>query len=363
MGLVQGNYAEVLRYVVPVCVVTAVCCHWAIRWAVYQFNQESVLFRESERLELRRWLTHLVRDREETPSLAEAFFCVALIYVLQFFTQVAVSAHLPASPDFRFLTLLVFISQVVCIALPALLMALILTGRPLKSLLLNRMPGLAACAVAVLLAVALHPFDLQLGRWIRELYPVQQDSAISEVFAQMFEAAPSAWMPIVLLAVLPAFCEEIAFRGFVLTGLRHFGSKWWAIGLAAVFFGMAHTIVQQSLAAAIMGLVIGYIAVQTGSLVPCMLFHMTHNALMFASLHWPELAERWPQAGRLYYEPMPNEIAYRWPVVLVCGAAGIALLWWLHRLPYQATKEEQLSDARARQPHHPLAASAPSSAE
>jgi hypothetical protein len=36
---------------------------------------------------------------------------------------------------------------------------------------------------------------------------------------------------------------------------------------------------------------------------------------------------------------------------------------WLHRLPYQATREEQIGDARARQQHHPLAASASSSAE
>ena len=85
----------------------AVCCLLAIRWAVYQFNQESVLFRESERLDLRRWMVHLVRDRQETPSLAEAFFCVALIYVIQFFTRLAISAHVPADPDFRFLTLLV----------------------------------------------------------------------------------------------------------------------------------------------------------------------------------------------------------------------------------------------------------------
>jgi hypothetical protein len=50
-----------------------------------------------------------------------------------------------------------------------------------------------------------------------------------------------------------------------------------------------------------------------------------------------------------------GEIIYRWPVVATGGAASLVLLWWLHRLPYQATKEEQLSDARARQPHHPLA--------
>ena len=74
MSLVQGDFADALRYVVPVCGVTLICCHLAIRWAVYQFNQESVLFRESERLDPRRWLVHLVRDREDTPSLAERRF-------------------------------------------------------------------------------------------------------------------------------------------------------------------------------------------------------------------------------------------------------------------------------------------------
>ena len=53
-------------------------------------------------------------------------------------------------------------------------MALILTGRPLKTLLLDRVPSAAACVVAVLLAVLLHPFGLQLSTWIQELYPVQE---------------------------------------------------------------------------------------------------------------------------------------------------------------------------------------------
>ena len=362
MGLVQGEYAEVLRFVLPVCVVTLVCCHWAIRWAVYQFNQESVLFRESERLDVRRWIVHLVRDRQDTPSLAEAFFCVAVIYVTQFFTQLSISANLPESPDFRFLALLLFISQVVCIALPAVLMALILTGRPLKTLLLDRVPSAAGCGVAVLLAVMLHPVGLQLVHWIRELYPVQEDAVINEVLERMFQTAPYPWLPFVLLAVLPAFCEELAFRGFVLSGLRHLGSKWWAIGLSAVFFGMAHTVVQQSLSAVALGFVIGYVAVQTGSLVPCILFHLTYNGLMLASLKLPELTERWPEWAVPFRELAPGMIGYHWPVVAVCGGASLVLLWWLHRLPYLATEEEQLSDARARQPHHPLA-SAPANVE
>ena len=39
----------------------------------------------------------------------------------------------------------------------------------------------------------------------------------------------------------------------------------------------------------------------------------------------------------------PLSIGRLW---LVCAAAAIVLLMWLHRLPYQATREEQISDAR-----------------
>jgi sodium transport system permease protein len=362
-NLIQGNYEEAIHYVVPVAIVTLACCHLAIRWAVYQFNQESVLFRESERLDLRRWIVHLVRDRRETPSLAEAFFAVVLIYVIQFFTRLAISANPPAEPDFNYLALILFVSQVVCVALPVLLMAMLLTGSPLKTLLLDRMPSASACIVAVVLAVLLHPVGLQISHWIRQLYPLQDDvSNFAQTLGRLLETAPWPWLPYVLLALLPAVCEELAFRGFILSGLRHVGSKWWAIALSAIFFGMAHTVVQQSISAVALGLVIGYVAVQTGSLVPCMLFHLTYNALMFSTLKLPELFERWPQLAQLVEQPAPDQLVYSWPIVSICGLAAILPLVWLHRLPYHATREEQLSDARARQPH-PLLTSAPGAAE
>jgi sodium transport system permease protein len=363
-NLIVGNYAEVVRYVVPVCLMTFFCCHLAIRWAVYQFNQESVLFRESERLDLRRWVIHLVRDRRETPSLAEAFFCVVLIFVIQFFTRLAISANPPSAPGFNYLALILFISQVVCIALPALLMTVLLTSRPAKTLLLDRAPNAAACGMAVLLAVLLHPAGLQLIAWIRDLYPLQGEILDqAQSFAKLMQTAPWPWLPYVLLGVLPALCEEVAFRGFILSGLRHLGSKWWAIGLAAVFFGMAHTVIQQSIAAAALGAVIGYVAVQSGSLLPCILFHVAYNSLMFTTLRLPELADRFPQLAFLFHQPTPDQIVYNWPVIVVCSLAALVLLAWFHRLPYQATKEERLTEARARQAHQPLMSGATGSAD
>jgi sodium transport system permease protein len=364
MALVQGDFADALRYFVPVCGVTLMCCHLAIRWAVYQFNQESVLFRESERLDPRRWLMHLIRDRQDTPSLPEAFFCVVLIFIIQFFMQLALTAKAPAEPTFRFLVLMIFVSQVVCIAVPAVLMAIMLTGRPLKTLLLDRMPIVSSCLVAIVLALLLHPLGVQLLHWIRDLYPVQEAAQSKlEALAQLLKTAPYSWMPYVLLAVLPAICEELAFRGFVLSGLRKLGSKRWAIGISAVFFGVAHGVIQQSISATALGLVIGYVAVQTGSLIPCMLFHMTYNGVGFASAMLPDAAKQRPSLNMLFQQAASGEVLYNWPVIVICAAAAIVPFMWLHRLPYQATREEQIGEARARQPHHPLPAAASTSAE
>jgi sodium transport system permease protein len=200
---------------------------------------------------------------------------------------------------------------------------------------------------------------------IRELYPISEEAlADLEGLTRLIESAPYPWLPFLLMAALPAVCEELAFRGFVLSGLRHLGSKRWAIGLTAVFFGIAHGVIQQSLAATAMGVVIGFVAVQTGSLIPCILFHLSYNALMFGSMLWlVEATSDWPTWAVPFYQPGPNEIVYKWPVVAVCGLAAFGVLAWFYRLPSQPTREEQISEARARQPHHPLAASAQGNAE
>jgi sodium transport system permease protein len=353
-SLIEGHYAAALPYVLPVAGITFLCVLLAIRWAIELFQQESVLFRESERLDLRRWITHLVRDRRPTPRAAQAFTCVALIFVIQFFFHLAISANVPAEPGFSYFALVIFISQVVSIALPAVFMTIVLTSRPWQTLLLDKFPSISSCVVALMLAGFLHPVGQQLAIWISQLYPVSDDVvASSQAMVKMLQMAPYAWLPFVLIAMLPAICEELAFRGFILSGFRHLGHKWWAIGLSAVFFGLAHTVLQQSLAAIVVGVVLGFLAIQTSSLVPCMLFHMTYNGLMFFSTQWTELAgdavSKSPILRWVLTEAEPGQVSYSRPVVIVCALLAGCLLYWLGRLPYKQTEEERLQELRARQ--------------
>ena len=52
-NLLEGNYWLALQYSPAVVGITLAACLLSIRWAIGQFNSESVLFRESERLDLR----------------------------------------------------------------------------------------------------------------------------------------------------------------------------------------------------------------------------------------------------------------------------------------------------------------------
>ncbi|HQU45427.1 MAG TPA: ABC transporter permease subunit/CPBP intramembrane protease, partial [Pirellulales bacterium] len=255
-ALLEGNLAQALPFVPSVVVVTLGCCLWATRWAVDQFNSESVLFRESERFDLNLWFKHLMRDRGETPSPGAALLCGLLILLIFFFMGLAINNKVatPSGDEFQRVAQLALVTQLAMIATPALLMTIMLTRSPRQTLLL-RLPKLWTLPAAFLLAVVLHPVVLLLHQIIQRLYPVSE--AMQQALQLHFESSTPLWLIVTVFALTPAICEELAFRGFMLSGLRHLGHKWQAIVVSSVFFGVVHPVFQQSIGACVMGLVLG----------------------------------------------------------------------------------------------------------
>ncbi|MEA1950619.1 MAG: ABC transporter permease subunit/CPBP intramembrane protease, partial [Planctomycetota bacterium] len=341
-SLLEGHYWLAVQYSLPVIAVTLVCCLLAIRWAVDQFNQESVLFRESERLSMGLWLHHLRRDRLPTPSVGAAVFCGILILMVKFFMSFSVSAP----NDFGDLADLLVVTQLAVILTPALLMTILFTRRPMQTLLLGRDAWnarlLLAVPAAIMLAVALNPLANAAQSVVMRLYPVDPGILALE---GIFQDAPNLGVMLLLIAVLPGICEELAFRGFILSGFRHIGNKWRAIIWSSILFGLTHSILQQSLMASLVGVVIGFIAVQTGNLLPGIAFHITHNSLaLLQSKITPEMFERfaWLQA---IMEPAEGGFAYRTPMIVVAAMFSIILLFWFHQLPCRQSEEEELCEA------------------
>jgi len=336
-SLLEGQLWQALPYIPPVTVVTLACCWLAVRWAVDQFNSESVLFREGERVGLSAWWRHILRDRGATPSVAEAFFCGILILTIRFFMSFA----LPQPESFDDFAVLALISSLVVIATPALLMSVMFTTSPQRTLLL-RVPRWSTLPAAAILALFLHPMVMGLQQLVLNLYPVNE-SALARLEG-MLQGTSNLWVLLGVMALAPAICEELAFRGFILSGFRHLGRKWQAIVLSSLFFGLSHAIFQQSLVAFFVGLVIGFIAVQTASIFPCMVYHVCHNslALLVSRIDVQWLGQnRWLGAALLDAD---GQVSYHWLLTVVSSALAVALLVWFRRLPYPKSAEENLHE-------------------
>lgn len=350
--MLEGEYWEALRYALPVVAVTGSCCLLAVRWAVDQFNSENVLFRESERGGVGSWFKHLLRDREDTPNPAAAVLCGVLILVTYFFMNLVggrLFGPLQSIDDFVKLT---FATQFVVILLPAGLMTIITTRSPRKTLLLMKPTNYWTIPAALALAVVLHPTATLLNQLLNQLYPrnpelLEQLGKLNQIFDPKNPA--TTWTLFGVLACLPAICEELAFRGYILSGLRKLGHPMRAILLSSLFFGMSHGLaVQQAISAAILGCVIGYIAVQTGSIFPGMAFHVAHNGILVVLLSWLQeqikAHKEWAWVAKFGENPTDPIVIYH-PLIIAAGivVAG-GLLRWFSRLPRQLSYEEELNE-------------------
>ncbi len=342
-ALIEGAYWEAARYAVPVIAVTIACMLVSIRWAIDQFNKEEVLFRESERFSLGVWLRHVYRDRPETPSVALAMFFGALLLVVRFYA----GNLFPAPRDWNGLALITLVTLVGMIGLPAVLFSVFLTRSPRKTLLLQPPPAMTVIAAA-LLAACMHPVVRVVAEVVSWLYPMNPEIEKQlQGLEGLMTGAPNLWAMIALIALLPAVCEELAFRGFLLSGLRHMGHRWGAIVLSAAIFGIAHGLLQQSVMATLTGIVLGYIAVQTGSLIPCMVYHFINNAAaLVLGLVNKEAVEMWPQLHWFFVPSAAGEqYIFAWWVAVAGAVVGALILWWFSRLPYLASREEVLQQA------------------
>ncbi|MBQ8058105.1 MAG: CPBP family intramembrane metalloprotease [Ruminococcus sp.] len=82
----------------------------------------------------------------------------------------------------------------------------------------------------------------------------------------------------VTVAVLPALVEEFAFRGVILGLLRKY-SDGLAVLVSGLMFGLMHGNFAQIPFALVVGLMLGFIAVKTNSLLPGIIIHFLNNGL------------------------------------------------------------------------------------
>lgn len=106
-------------------------------------------------------------------------------------------------------------------------------------------------------------------------YPLEQGLSIIN---------PTNWgsyfLAIFILAIMPAIGEELMFRGMILQGLRSRFNDVVSVVLSALMFALMHANLQQLVYPFLLGLIMGWIALRTGSIISSIVVHFVNNFLV-----------------------------------------------------------------------------------
>jgi len=112
------------------------------------------------------------------------------------------------------------------------------------------------------------------------------------MFRDVFESLMAKqifFIAIIIIGIIPAFTEELFFRGLILDGLKSNYSKKTAIFISALLFGIIHLNPWQFFGAFIIGSISAWICIETNSILLCMYMHFFNNTLYTITVKYREL--------------------------------------------------------------------------
>lgn len=128
-------------------------------------------------------------------------------------------------------------------------------------------------------------FDNSLLYWVNK---IPMPDFITQAFDEM---AISPVILILSVAVIAPISEEIIFRGIILKGMANKMNPTLALVMSSLFFSIIHMNIPQGINAFLIGLIIGFIYLNTSSIYLCIFAHFVNNTVgitisgMFQSLN------------------------------------------------------------------------------
>ena len=136
--------------------------------------------------------------------------------------------------------------------------------------------------ISVLLFVAVQPTIWFLG-YLNGLLPVPElfsdlQKSQYDMIERFLQEQDSILPALFNIAVVPAICEEILFRGYILRSFERSMKVVTAILLSGFLFGLYHVQLQNLLPLATLGILMALLTWTSGSIWPAILAHFVNNA-------------------------------------------------------------------------------------
>jgi len=144
-----------------------------------------------------------------------------------------------------------------------------------------------------------------------------------ELFAKIFESDFGIWGGILRVVVLAPIVEELIFRGVIFSGFQRIYPAFWAIFFSALLFSLFHLNPWQLGPTFLLGLLLGFVRLRTGSLLAAIFTHALHNLMIFLSVYYHDA---YTIPGFLQPGKLQNHV-----VNLFLLVGGIMLIWYANR--------------------------------
>jgi sodium transport system permease protein len=194
----------------------------------------------------------------------------------------------------------------VFVLIPALVYPLIV-GSPLRETLGLRAPRTRDLLLAPVIALASFVVVAFYAAVQSQFLPFPAE--LEEVFRDLFEIqGMSGFEAVFLLAISPAICEEILWRGTFQGELEPRGKALRTMLTVGLYFGVFHLSAYRIVPTAIVGCILACVRHRTGSLLPCMLIHALYNSSLLG-FHVLEETEIAPVLERFLETPLAALLA------------------------------------------------------
>lgn len=229
------------------------------------FNSEDILFGESSSG------IHLLEKRsqmkeKQIPGLGDVFLLFALLLIVVLFAGSLLVVHFGiwGLVGEQLLILLCTVGYCVYIKVD------------IKDLFHFKCPKLLQCLAAILCWMGAFVLMMLLSAVLTLVFPESAASA-DNTMVELWENVPF-WGILISSAVLPAFCEEMAFRGFLFGTLSKRYHIVPAILWTGIVFGAYHMNIVKLVVVGLLGGLMAYLVYKTESIWISMIVHLLNNS-------------------------------------------------------------------------------------
>lgn len=252
---------------------TALYALLALMWAIRLFSREEVIFRQVEGIKWDFWR----KNSTVMFTTNQAFIFFALTTILFHFMGPKLSDNILFGQALGMVLFLVVIPVVVTKAFQYDLQ---------KTFAIAKGFPVAKIPVILLLSISGLIFSLTIKSVQDFILPIHNEQFM-KFLQELLQELP-LWIMIIVFAVLPGICEELFFRGLILSSFRKKMPPMTAVVWTALLFAVMHMDISRLSFTFVMGIFLGMVLLRTKNILVPIVIHILCNATTLTLGHYSQ---------------------------------------------------------------------------